>query len=270
MQRESFDLGVQMHGGGRHSNSLLSEIGPRVTVGLRTPDAPPLDRWLPYEYFQHEVVRNLEIAALAGARPRTLQAEWTVSADALDHARRVYPNADTDDAPSFVVLFPGAGDARRRWGAVNFAELGDRLAFMGREVVLVGSSSDQSLTECVAMAMSQPAIDLAGSLSVPALAALLSRAGLVVANDSGPLHLARAVNTPTVGIYWCGNLINAGPLTNGRHHVALSWRLDCPTCGANCMADGCDHQVSFVDDVPVDQVAALAFELSARHSDLPS
>src|SRR3712207_8868396 len=47
----------------------------------------------------------------------------------------------------------------------------------------------------------------------------------------------------TVGIYWCGNLINAGPVTRARHRPALSWRLDCPVCGADCTRHRCDHPV---------------------------
>lgn len=48
MRAERFDLAVQLHGGGRHSNPFVRRLGARVTAGLRTPDAEPLDRWRPY------------------------------------------------------------------------------------------------------------------------------------------------------------------------------------------------------------------------------
>jgi ADP-heptose:LPS heptosyltransferase len=96
-----------------------------------------------------------------------------------------------------------------------------------------------------------------------ALAGLLGRASVVVTNDSGPLHLANAVGAATVGVYWCGNLINAGPATVARHRAIASWRLLCPECGADCMAEGCAHDASFVADVPVRDVADAALELLA-------
>ena len=55
----------------------------------------------------------------------------------------------------------------------------------------------------------------------------------------------------TVGIYWAGNLINAGTLIRGRHRPHLSWRMDCPECGRNTIYDPCEHRQSFVDLVTV-------------------
>src|SRR5919109_5082980 len=77
--RERFDLAIQIHGGGRYSNPFLLRLGARLTVGLKTPDAAPLDRWVPYIYFQPEIVRHLEVVALAGARPVTLEPRLAVT-----------------------------------------------------------------------------------------------------------------------------------------------------------------------------------------------
>ncbi len=80
MAQEGFDLALQLHGGGRYSNPLVHRLGARVTAGLRTPDAPPLDRWVPYVYFQHETLRYLEVASLVGAlAPPVLEPRLTVT-----------------------------------------------------------------------------------------------------------------------------------------------------------------------------------------------
>ena len=73
MRAERFDLAVQLHGGGRHSNAFVRRLGARVTAGSRAPDAPPLDRTVPYTPYQHEVHRFLEVAGLVGAAPVTLE-----------------------------------------------------------------------------------------------------------------------------------------------------------------------------------------------------
>ena len=69
MRQERFDVAVQLHGGGRHSNPFVRRLGARLTVGLRAEDAPALDRTVPYRYFQHETLRFLEVAAQLGVRP---------------------------------------------------------------------------------------------------------------------------------------------------------------------------------------------------------
>jgi ADP-heptose:LPS heptosyltransferase len=84
---------------------------------------------------------------------------------------------------------------------------------------------------------------------------------VVISNDSGPLHLATAAGAATVGIYWCGNAITAGPLTTARHRALLSWRLNCPTCGLDCIRFDCGHRESFVADVPVKEVYMAALDL---------
>jgi hypothetical protein len=94
----------------------------------------------------------------------------------------------------------------------------------------------------------------------------------VVSNDTGPRHLAAAVGAATVGIYWCGNLINAGPLTRRRHRPHLSWTVHCPVCGRNCTEPelpavhrgrGCPHDESFVASVAPTAVLADALDLLA-------
>ena len=123
MRAERFDLAVQLHGGGRHSNPFLRRLGARVTAGSRTPDAPPLDRTVPYTGHQHEIHRFLEVAAVVGAAPVTLEPRLAVTDADRAEAAAVLAG---DDRP-LVVLHPGAKDPRRRWPV-------ERLAVVGREL----------------------------------------------------------------------------------------------------------------------------------------
>jgi ADP-heptose:LPS heptosyltransferase len=81
-----------------------------------------------------------------------------------------------------------------------------------------------------------------------------------VSNDTGPLHLAQALGTRTVGIYWFMNLLVSGPLVGALHHEVFSARVHCPVCGLENLHARCPHDVSFVDDIGVDEVAALALQ----------
>ncbi len=73
------------------------------------------------------------------------------------------------------------------------------------------------------------------------------------------LHPAAAVGTAAVGLFWVGNLINGAPPVRHRHRLIVKWTIHCPVCGPELYAeraggDGCDHAVSFLDDIPVVEV----------------
>ncbi len=86
---EGYDLAVQLHGGGRHSNPFIRRLGAKLTVGLKTPDAVPLDRWIPYIYFQPEILRFLEVVSLVGASPQTLVPRLQLTSRDVEEANRI-------------------------------------------------------------------------------------------------------------------------------------------------------------------------------------
>jgi ADP-heptose:LPS heptosyltransferase len=261
-QREGYDLAVQLHGGGGNSNPFVSNLGARVTIGSRAPDAPPLDRCIPYVYYQHEVLRFLEVVGLVGAAPVGLEPHLTVTAEDRAAAADAVPPSDFPPSP-LVAIHPGATDPRRRWSPDGFAAVADRLAERGADVVVIGhgETDARAARHIVAASTGAKPLDLVNALSLPALTGLLERCRLVVANDSGPRHLAAAVGTATVGIYWCGNLINAGPLTRSRHRIGVSFRTACPECGADQGQGRCEHDPSFVDEVPAELVIRECLDL---------
>ncbi|MGC4782200.1 glycosyltransferase family 9 protein [Micromonospora zamorensis] len=263
---EGFDLAVQIHGGGANSNPIIGRLGARVTVGLRADDAPPLDRWLRYVYYQHEVIRYLEVVALVGAPATTIVPTLAVTdADRAEAAQVLGPKSRPR-----VALHPGASDTRRRWPAERFAEVARELHGDGYEVLITGTPSEQEVVDRVVAAAGVPARPQVGTLSLGGLLGCYADCALVVSNDTGPLHVAAAVGAPTVGIFWVGNLINTANPLRGRHRPICSWMVHCPVCGVDCTpgiyphrpGDGeCPHQDSFVADVPVIEVLEAAREL---------
>lgn len=263
MRGRAFDLAVQLHGGGRFSNPFLLRLGARHTVGTRTADAAMLERSVPYLYYQHEPLRALEVAGFAGAFPVDLEAR-------LAPAGQEFPPARPGDrAHPLVVIHPGATDLRRRWPASKFAELAAACAADGSQVVLIGDRSEQGLAAEIADSAASAAVrSLAGALDMAGLVALLVDADVVVANDSGPRHLAQALGVPTVGIFWVGNVINAGALGRSLHRVHASWVTACPTCGVDVTQVGwtaarCVHDDSLVAGVGVAEVYGDVRSLTA-------
>jgi ADP-heptose:LPS heptosyltransferase len=259
MRSERFDVALQLHVGGRHANQFVSRLVARSTAWLRADDAPTLDRTMPYVYHQNERLRLLEAVALVGAPVRSLVPRLAVTARDLAEADAVVPRSPVP----LVVLQPGCTDPRRRWPVERFAELADALCARGMHVAINGTRDEAALVQAIRAKMAHDAIDLAGRLALGGLAGLMSRARLVVSNDTGPLYLAEAVGAATVGIYWLTNLAISGSLFRTRQRHALSTRIACPVCGKPNVDERCPHDASFVAEVAVADVLAQALDLLA-------
>jgi ADP-heptose:LPS heptosyltransferase len=99
-----YDLALQLHGGGAASNPLVRALGARRSVGLQADGAEPLDATVPYRYYQPEVFRFLEVAALVGAAGPPEYPPLAVSTREQAAAARLL----TGDGP-WVALHAGAG-----------------------------------------------------------------------------------------------------------------------------------------------------------------
>jgi ADP-heptose:LPS heptosyltransferase len=257
LREQRFDLALQLHGGGRHSNPLTRRLGARVSAGLRAGDAEPLDRWVPYVAGQHEVARHLETVALVGARVPTLEPRLQVLERDRDEARSVVP----EPGPPLVILQPATSDPRRCWPLEKYAVVADALMAAGARVAINATAAEAPVARALASLMQRPPIDLSGRLSLGGLLGLLSYARLALGNDSGTLHLATAVGVPTVGIFWCGNALAWAPLMRSVHRPLIAWRVHCPQCGEKNVDTRCEHQASFVAEVETPEVLAAALEL---------
>lgn len=254
----AFDLALQMYGGGRYSNPFINSLSAKLTLGMKTRDAMPLDRWIPYGDLANRRLELLDVAALAGAVPCFPHDELATTQNDHAAAAALLPPKPHE---RIVVIHPGASDPRRRWPTARFAAVADALAEKGATIVLSAVGSEAPLAREIAGRMRHHAIDFGDSLSLPALCGLLARASLLVANDTGPLHLALALGTPSVGIFWLTNLLESGPLRQQLLRPVLSVQAYCPVCGANNHNMRCEHDVCFVDDVTAEQVLAPALEL---------
>lgn len=259
VRQRRIDLALQIYGGGRIANPLVIRFGARTTLGLQAPDAPALDGQISYSSLQNRRLQLLEVAALAGARPVLPLPELTVLPEDRQAVAELLHALDTP----FVLLHPGASDLRRRWPASGFSAIGDRLAAMGFRVLVHGVASETSLCRAVTEAMRHPAVDVSGRLSLGGLCGLIERVSLLVSNDTGPLHLATAIGTPVVGIYWLGNLVESMPLQQHLHRAAWATDAHCPVCLRLNIDERCEHEASFVRSVKVEQVLAMAEELLA-------
>ncbi|MBK8056386.1 MAG: glycosyltransferase family 9 protein [Gemmatimonadetes bacterium] len=139
-------------------------------------------------------------------------------------------DANAHAGEPLLAIAPGSAWATKRWP--YYAALARRLTLLGR-VVILGSDGDSHLAQEIVAETFGSAIDATGKLSLLASAALIGRAHVLVTNDSAPLHLASAMNTPTVALF--GPTVTAlgfGPLADARQ-VAEVPMLACRPCDAH-------------------------------------
>jgi len=97
-------------------------------------------------------------------------------------------------------LSPGANWETKRWPAERFAGLARRALSAGMQVAVQGSRSEAKLGQLIARE-AKGAADLTGQLDLRALGGFISRCSAFAANDSGPMHMARALGVPTLAIF---------------------------------------------------------------------
>jgi ADP-heptose:LPS heptosyltransferase len=182
------DLAVNLHGAGPESIADLLGTRPSTIVTHRHPRFPELSgpRWREQV---HEVRRWCGLLAWHGIH---------ADQEDLELARPDLPSP----APGAVVVHPGAKAHARRWSPDRFADVANRLARKGWDIVVTGGPTDRELAETVARQAELPAkAVLAGRLGLGELAALVAEARLVISNDTGVGHLATAYGTPSVLLF---------------------------------------------------------------------
>lgn len=235
-----YDLVVQMHGSGPASNPFALALGGRITAGYYEGTPPPgLDPAALYPRDEHEVLRNLGLAALLGCSDLDARLEFPLYDDDYTEAAALLRRLPHAGRP-WIGLHPGARPQARRWPARYFAELGDELARrFGANIIITGSADERSTVQKVIASMKAQPLNVAGETSLGGLAALISKLDLFISNDTGPAHIACALDTPSITIFGPADPRRWAPLDLGRHPI-VRFPVACSPCEYEvCPIDHC-------------------------------
>ncbi|MBI4666487.1 MAG: glycosyltransferase family 9 protein [Nitrospinae bacterium] len=145
-----------------------------------------------------------------------------------------------DIKPGQIVIGLQAGASReeRRWEPANFAKVGDALAEKyGAKIVLFGAAQEKKLGDEITSTMKYPAVNLMGQTSLPQLVAWVKHINLLVTNDTGTMHIAAALGTPIVSLFFVhARCEETGPYCAGA--MALQADIPCAPCSHQAT---CDH-----------------------------
>jgi ADP-heptose:LPS heptosyltransferase len=178
----------------------------------------------------HAVDRYLLVAKAVGAvESGAPEFRFRIPQSDYDEIDSLLSRSGVTPGTSWVAMNVSARWPTKRWPAASFAEVADRLQQEGSgAVVMIGGPEERADVAAVSGMMKTPAVDLTGATTVGLLPALLSKASLLITNDSGPMHVAAAVGIPVVALFGPTSAARTGPY--GMGHVVLTGKIPCSPC----------------------------------------
>ncbi|HEY64611.1 MAG TPA: glycosyltransferase family 9 protein [Caldilineae bacterium] len=235
-------------------------------IGYDVPEVRPFLTKIRAESSQaHEVVRNLHLIDpdLHPITPDTWPLRFTPTATDSIWADDLLRSIDATSSP-LVVIHPGSGAPVKAWRVSAWARVADALIDRHQvRILITGGKHEQDLAQAVADAMKGPSVVLAGQTTLGQLAALMGRCALALGPDSGPLHLAVAMGTPTVHLFGPADPRRFGPWGDPQCHRVITSDWACAPCGR---LDHSEDELPLhgcVRDIPEEAVLETASELLA-------
>jgi heptosyltransferase-2 len=193
---------------------------------LLTRSAPPAPR----PFGRHQAFYYLDLLQGLGLSVSHPDTHLAVTPGMKEQAAALLSQAEWQPGDTLIGIHPGAtGSSAKRWLAERYAEVGDRLASRhGVRVALLGGPKEIGLSNEIRSYMKTSPLFLAGETSLEALIGIIDSLCLLVTNDSGPMHLASALEVPTVAVFGPTDERETGPM--GRHARVVRKHVDCSPC----------------------------------------
>jgi heptosyltransferase-1 len=233
LRRERFDLAVDLQGLFR-SGALAALCGAPQRIGFAngregspwfyTQVVPVPDREM------HAVDRYLLVAEALGACPDgPPQFRFTITDQDMAVVHQVLRRHGLSTDRPWVAMQVSARWPTKRWPLASFGAVLEQLDQAGLgPVVLIGGSDGRQDVDRLRTFTNSSFIDLTGAVPLGCLPALLSKAGVLITNDSGPMHIAAALGIPVVAMFGPTSPVRTGPY--GAGHRVLTGPVSCSPC----------------------------------------
>ena len=247
LRRQEYDLLVELRGDWRIVWFALLRITPHrlSRAALQIASKLRLSRFSG----THETTRNLDVLRYMGIPASVQTATFSVTTADEKWASNFLATHKIDRQDPLVAIHPGSPIPLKRWLPERYAELADWLIAQKRaQVLFVGVKNEIPIITEIQEFMRAGTVSIAGKTTLTQLASILHTCNVFIGNDSGPMHLAAAVGTQTIGLYGPGDPTHFGPM--GTQCQTIRRKLDCPPClGTTCQfgKEGCMSEIQVID-----------------------
>lgn len=259
LRKKRFDVAIILHPINRmHLIAFFSGIKRRIgynrKLGFLLTDRVEHTKQLGE---RHELEYSLDLLKPLGIEPKDKSTFMPVKNESEEWAKRLFAQEGIKGTDRLLAINPGASCPSKIWPPQRFSEVADRLTEKyGFKVLLVGGSKDLTVAVQVYRNMHKPAINLVGLTSVSQLASILKCCNLFISNDSGPVHIACALNIPVISIFGRSQKGLSprrwGPRGENAHVIHKS--VGC----VECLAHNCVKGFACLKAVSVSDVLELA------------
>jgi heptosyltransferase I len=195
----------------------------------------------------HAVSRELMLLSAIGIPCSKIEFGFPIDTFDREKIKNLLRSHMISEADRVVAINPMARWDTKLWQSHKFAHVADRISENGFKVCFTGAKDDIDEIEKILSFMTHTAVNLAGKTSLKTLAALYEKAELVLTTDTGPMHIAAAINTPVVALFGPTASWRTGPFGDG--HQVVGVKMDCSPCFKRfCPTMAC------MNDITVDMV----------------
>jgi heptosyltransferase I len=213
LRQREFDVLLHMQLAFRAS-LIARSVRARVKLGFDRARARELqwlftNRSIPARSREHVLDSFFGFAEALGVSERVVSWDVPLPLAAVEYAQKLIP----DEQPTLVIS-PCSSHSLRNWRAERYAEVADYASREhGMRVILCGGPTalERETGAAIEAAAKTPIVNQIGKDTLPQMLALLERATLLLAPDSGPAHMATMVRTPVIGLYAATNPARSGP-----------------------------------------------------------
>lgn len=269
LRREKYHIAVDLRGDFRVIFLFLWLTGIPIRIGFHNlglgfllTDSVNYDPNKSYRDLNFDALSPLNIEQDDG------NAKFFVTEEDEDYIGVLLKQNDIKSGDRIIGISPTTNRIEQRWDEKRFAEVADRLIEEFHvKVLLLSAIPDAALARLMTQHMKHRVIDLAGKTTLSQLAALMKKLALYIANDSGPMHLAIALNTPTIGLFGTTSIRKSWPYQqHSSFFRAITSEVDCER---PCYEKDCDPKRCF-DLISVDEVYKAASDILKLGSPIPS
>lgn len=261
-----YDIVIDTEQWHRLTAAVSYMTGAAVRAGFRTNERAELyTHKVAYSQSDYEAVSFLNLAsAVTGNQYEFKPDEPFISMDTsgmgdIDSVLTEF----NKDKKALVGIFAGATVNERRWGARNFGDVTKGLLDDGYCAVLLGGKVDVgNSTTIKEITGEKNLIDYTAKTTLAETAYIISQLDLLISGDSGLMHIAYGVGTPTVALFGAGIEEKWAP--RGKSHVAINKHLTCSPCTKFGYTPSCPYGVKCLSEITVEEVSVKAAAILSK------
>ena len=227
----------------RDGRGIMLNLPVRMTKEIRNLDQ--------VEYYRN-IVSSVGVRE-TGLSSEQKRKEWLhLSKDELQHANETLQKFNISPGSLIIGINPGAAyGSAKRWYPERFARVCSVLVNKHKaNIIIFGSQQESGIASEIENLSNAPVINMAGRTTIRELMALIKQCAVFITNDSGPMHMAAALNIPVVAIFGSTDPERTGPMGDG--NIVISKGADC----SPCFKRKCPTDLRCMDLITVDDVIA--------------